>query len=115
MTIPDSPSTRDLRSLFCERFNCPASEFQKRALRECLYLHARIIAPLLRWLNRGSFERDLVFIQYFGDAKDWHGVTDEVVVLHYQDSVKPRFARNTLRLRISGRKASQLAAKLFPT
>jgi len=48
MTIPESPSTRDLRSLFCERFNCPASEFEKRALRECLYLHARIIAPLLR-------------------------------------------------------------------
>jgi hypothetical protein len=35
--------------------------------------------------------------------------------LHYQDRTKPRVARNALRLRISGRKANKLAAKLFPT
>ena len=115
MTIPDSPSTRDLRSLFCERFKCPASEFEKRALRKCLYLHAGIIAPLLRWLNLGCFERDLVFIDYFGKAKNWQEVTAEVAALHYQDRTKPRFARNELRLRVSGQKANKLAAKLFPT
>ncbi len=115
MTVPDSAPTRDLRSLFCERFACPPSEFEKRALRKCLYLHVRIIAPLLRWLNPGFFERDRVFIDYFGKAKNWQEVTTEVAALHYQDSVKPRFVRNALRLRVSGRKANKLAAKLFPT
>jgi hypothetical protein len=115
MTIPDSPSTRDLRSLFCERFNCPPSEYEIRALRKCLYLHARIIAPLLRWFNPGCFERDLVFLDYFGKAKNWQEVTGEIAALHYQDRTKPRVARNALRLRISGRKANKLAAKLFPT
>jgi len=115
MTTPDSPSTRDLRSLFCERFRCPPSKYEKRALRKCLYLHARIIAPLLRWLNPGCFERDLVFIDYFGKAKNWQEVRAEVAALHYQDLTKPRFARNTLRLRLSGRKANKLAAKLLPS
>ena len=115
MTIPDSPSTRDLRLLFCERFNCPPSEYEKRALRKCLYLHARIIAPLLRWLHPGCFERDLVFIDYFGKAKNWREVTAEVAALHYQDLTEPRFARKALRIRISARKASKLASKLFPT
>ena len=114
MTNPDSTSTRDLRSLFCERFNCPPAEYEKRAVRKCLYLHARIIAPLLRWLSPGCFERDFVFVDYFGKAKNWQEVTAEVAALHYQDRSKPRFTRNALRLRISGRKANKLAAKLFP-
>lgn len=112
MTIPDSPSTRDLRSLFCERFNCPASEFEKRALRKCLYLHARIIAPLLRWSNPACFERDLLFIHYFGNAKNLHEVAIEVQVLHEHDHQQP-FGRNLLPIRISGQKANKLAGKLF--
>jgi hypothetical protein len=82
---------------------------------KCLYLHARMIAPLLRWLNLGCFERDLVFVDYFGKAKNWQEVAAEIAALRYQDATKPRFTRNTLRLRVSGRKANKLAAKLFPT
>ena len=114
MTIPNAQSTCDLRSLFCERFACPPSEFEKRAFRKCLYPHARIIAPLLHWLKPGCFERDLLFAHYFGNAKDWQEATAEVVALHYKDHIQPRFARKALRLRISGRKASKLAVKLFP-
>jgi hypothetical protein len=110
----ESPPTRDLKALFCEHFNCPPSKYEKRALRKCLYLHARIIAPLLRWFSPGCFERDLVLIDYFGKAKNWQEVTDKVAALRYQDLTKPRFARNTLRIRISGRKANKLAAKLLP-
>ena len=114
MTIPESTATRDLRSVLCERFKCPPSEYEKRALRKCLYLHARMTAPLLRWLNPGCFERDLVFIDYFGKAGNWQAVADEIAALRYQDIIKPRFSRYALRLRVSGRKANKLAAKLFP-
>ena len=48
MTILKSTANRDLKSLFCERFTCSPAEFEKRAFRKCLYLQARIIAPLLR-------------------------------------------------------------------
>ena len=105
--ISQSPPTSDLRSRFCERFKCPPSEYEKRALRKCLYLHARILAPLLRLLNPGCFERDLVFMDYFGKAKNWKEVADEIAALRYQDIIKPR-------LRVSGRRANKLAAKLLP-
>jgi hypothetical protein len=114
MTIHESTANRDLKALFCERFRCPPSEYEKRALRKCLYLHARIVAPLLRLLNPGCFERDLVFIDYFGKAKNREEVITEVAASRYQDATKPRFTRNTLRLRVSGRKATKLADKLFP-
>jgi hypothetical protein len=114
MTSTDSPSTRDLRTLFCERFACPPSQFEKRALSKCLYFHARLLAPLLRWLNPNYFERDLRFIHYFGNAKDWPEVSAEVLALRYQDLLHPRFSRNALRLRVSGRKANKLATTLFP-
>ncbi len=114
MTMPDSLSGGDLRTRFCERFGCAASEFEHRALAKCLYLHARMIAPLLRLLNPKFFERDLRFIHYFGNAKDWQEVSAEVLALRYQDLLHPRFARNALRLRVSGRKANKLAGKLLP-
>jgi hypothetical protein len=111
--MPESPATRDLKSLFCERFKCPPSEYEKRALRKCLYLHARIIGPLLRWLNPRCFERDRVFIDGFGKAEDWQAVMEEIAALRYQDAFKPQFTRKTLRLRVSGGKAAKLANKLF--
>jgi hypothetical protein len=113
MTNPNLPSTRDLRSLFCERFACPLSEFDERAFKKCLYLHARIIAPVLRWIKSDCFERDLLFAHYFGNAKDWQEATTEIADLCYQDHIQPRFARYALRLRISGQKANELAVILF--
>ena len=115
MTILKSTANRDLKSLFCERFLCPPSEYEKRALRKCLYLHAKIIAPLLQLINPGCFERDLVFIDCIGRAKNRREVANQVEAARYQDTTKPRFARKTLRFRISGRKANRLAAKLFGT
>ena len=78
MTTRESASTRDLKALFCERFRCPPSEYEKRALRKCLYLHARKMAALLRLLNPGCFEGDLVFVDYFGKAKNWQEVAAEI-------------------------------------
>ena len=112
--MPVSPATRDLKSLFRERFKCPPSEYEKRALRKCLYFHAGMIAPLLRLLKPRGFERDRVFIDDLGKAENWQAVMEEVGALRCQDAFRPQFMRKTLRLRVSGRKAATLADKLFP-
>jgi hypothetical protein len=114
MTIPEPTSTRDLRSLFCERLNCPPSEFEKRVFRKCLYFHARLTAPLLRWLDPGWFERDLLFIRDFGNAKNRQQVTAELDAFHYREHLLPRYARVSLRLRVSVRKANKLALEFYP-
>jgi hypothetical protein len=110
----DTPPNREFRSLYCERFTCAPADFEKRVFQNCLYPHARMIAPLLRLLNPAVFERDYLFIQSLGNAKGWKDVKSELVALRYEDCFYPRFLRNALRLRISRRKAKQLAARLFP-
>jgi hypothetical protein len=115
MAIPESTSIRDLRSRFCERFKCPPSEFEKRALRKCLYLHARMTAPLLRWLNPDCFERDLLFINFLGSARNWEEVVAELDAFRYREHLQPRFTRMAWRLRVSARKANKLAYELFPS
>jgi hypothetical protein len=112
-SISDYAKTNDLKSLFCQRFGCPPVEFEKHALQKCLYPQARIVAPLLRLLNPRCLERDRAFINHLGSAKTWDEVTAQISALHYQDGVEPRFARSTLGLRVSGRKATRLAASLF--
>jgi len=115
MTTSESTSIRDLRSLFCERLNCPPSEFEKRAFRKCLYFQARLIAPLLRWYDPGWFERDLLFIRDLGNAKSWPQVMAELDAYHYREHLLPRHARVVWRLRVSARKANKLAFDLFPS
>jgi hypothetical protein len=113
MTIPGSPSNRDLRSLFCEHYACSLSDFDKLAIQKCLYPHARLVAPLLRRIKSDYFERDLLFAHYFGNAKDLQEAIAEIASFCYEDHVQPHFARNALRLRVSGRKANDLAVKFF--
>jgi len=113
MTPPEPTSIRDLKSLFCERFKCPPSEFEKRALRKCLYRHARMTAPLLRWFDADWFERDLLFINFFGSAKNWQEVVAELDAFRYREHLQPRFTRIAWRLRVSARKANKLAFDLF--
>ncbi len=111
----ESAAARDLKSLFCEKFGCAPSKFERRALRKCRYFHARLIAPLTRLIIPGVRQRDLEFIDYFGKARSRQQATAEIADLHYIDRAEPLFARRTLRLRISIRKARKLADVLFPT
>ena len=58
----------ELRVLFCQRFGCPPSEYEERAFRECLYWHAKFLAPLLRRVKPEFFSEDFKFIRYLGAA-----------------------------------------------
>jgi hypothetical protein len=111
---PKNPTNRELRFLFCERFSCSPAQFEKRAFWKCLYPHAKMVALFIRLVKPSFFERDHHFIRCFGNAKNWKEAKSEIVALRYEDRFHPKFLRNTLRLRISRRKANQLASRLFP-
>ena len=102
-----------LQHLFCERFGCSEEEFEERAFRRCLYWHARLLAPALRFLNPGLFESDFRFIRYLGAATDWQEAKTDVNNFHVLNDGKPSFWREALRLRVSGRKATKLARELL--
>ena len=106
-------ASQPFQSLFCERFKCPASEYEARAFRKCLYWHARLLAPVVRMLNSDFFAADLKFIRYLGAATDLQEAT--VDLLNFRDlTLRNRGSwRTDLRIRVSGRKAGRLVHELF--
>jgi hypothetical protein len=114
MSYTSNVSSLQLQVLFCERFHCRTAEFDERAFRKCLYWHARVLAPLLRWLRPGFFDKDLKFIRYLGAATDWDEAKVDINNFCLVNNGKPAWGRRDFRLRVSGRKARRLARQLFP-
>jgi hypothetical protein len=104
---------QDVRTLFCERAHCAPSEYEERAFRECLYWHARIMAPVLRWLMPGFFLHDLNFVRYLGAATSLREINAELLSFREGNVSRPSFGRTTRKFRVSGRRAARLARRLF--
>ncbi|MGH7969944.1 MAG: hypothetical protein ACREIC_14575 [Limisphaerales bacterium] len=102
-----------VQNVFCERFGCPEKEYEEQAFKRCLFWHARLLAPTLRFLHPAAFEYDLKFIRFLGAASDWQEAKTDVNNFHVLNDGKPSFWREALRLRVSGRKASRMAHQLF--
>ena len=103
----------ELRVLFCQRFGCPSSEYEERAFRECLYLHARLLAPLLRWCTPELFSEDFKFIRYLGEATNAREVKANAADFQDANLAHRSFWRTRLKIRVSGRKAGRLAQRLL--
>jgi hypothetical protein len=99
--------------LVCQRFNCPTSEYEERVFRNCLYWHARLLAPVVRRLNPGFFAEDFKFIRYLGESASFREASVDLVNFHDANLGNRSFWRTALRFRVSGRKASALAQKLL--
>jgi hypothetical protein len=99
--------------LFCERVNCPPSEYETRAFKECLYWHARLLAPVLQRVKADWFGKDFKFIRYLGEATDVREANAEAAGFHDANFASRDFCRSRLKIRVSGRKATTLANELF--
>ena len=104
---------QELRLLVCQRFNCPTSEYEERVFRKCLYWHARLLAPVVRRLNPGFFAEDFKFIRYLGASTGLREVITDLMNFRDANLGQASFWRTTLKIRVSGRKASRLAQQLF--
>jgi hypothetical protein len=106
-------SGQQLRLIFCQRFNCPTSEFEARAFGKCLYWQARWLAPLVRSLKPNFFAEDFKFIRHLGEATSLREA--EVSLISYRDVSLSRasFWRVGLKVRVSSRKAFRLVRELL--
>ncbi len=104
---------QSLKSLFCQRYDCPLSEYEQRAFNRCLYTHAKIVAPVIRRITPEFFAPDFKFIQDLGETIGSREASAEAS--NYQDAnrARPNFWRTGLKIRVSGRKATALAYRLF--
>ena len=103
------------QSLFCQRFDCSPSDYEKRALRKLLYPHARILVPVIRTLRPKFSDEDLKFVRYLGEAEDFQEAAGNVADFREVNRVSHSFLRKRCKLRVSGRKAGELVRKLFLT
>lgn len=102
-----------LKARFSRQFRCSESDYERRALRRCLYWHARLLAPLLMLINPSIFDLDRRLIHYLGEVTERRDAMREVLSFQDTNMAKPTFARRWLRGRASGRKAKALAEQLF--
>jgi hypothetical protein len=103
---------KSFRSCFCERFNCPDSEYEERAFTKCLYLRARCLVPLLRLYHPSLFDQDFELLRRLGNTTGRLEASIEILKFH-DLNLDAGFLRGVLRIRVSGRKVSLLAARLF--
>jgi hypothetical protein len=104
---------RSFADLFCARFRCAPSSYERKALSACLYWHARLIVPWLRFLMPGFCAGDLEFIRSLGQATNYDEAQSEVLFFQENNMRDQNVVRATLRLRISSRKARRLARDTF--
>ena len=104
---------QSLRHLFCAQHNCQPEEYEIRAFRELLYSHSKLIAIPVSKLSPGLFEKDFRFIRDLGEATDLREA--KVAAASFQDANigTSNVLRNSLKLRVSGMKATKLAHRLF--
>jgi hypothetical protein len=103
------------KSLFCEEFKCSPEDYEERAFWKFLYGHARFLAPVIRLVYPGFFLEDFKFIRYLGDSVDTRQVRADVLDFKDINLKRWRMLHGSLRIRVSGRKASRLALQLFGT
>ena len=106
-------ANREFQVLFCEQFDCPLSEYERRAFRMCLYWHAKWLAPMMHRLNSRFFAEDFKFIRCLGESIDLPEVAADLLNFQDANAAKPGLWRTTLRFRVSGRKARRLAQQVF--
>ncbi len=104
---------RAFKDLFCQQRRCPESEYTERAFQECLYGHARFLAPLLRRRSPKLFAPDLRFIEHLGHARGMREAKADMQDFDDVNRGPTSFLRRTLKLRVSGRKAMRMAGHIF--
>lgn len=102
-----------LQERFCSRFNCPPQDYVRRAFRMSLYPHAKLILAPLGWIMPSLVATDEAFIRKLGQARSMRDLMPDLLNFQSGNRWQRTFLRKTLRLRVSGRAAARLAARLF--
>lgn len=103
---------RSFQALYCSRRGVSPERFRRHVLARSLYPHARLLAPLLAWVD-GHFQADYEFIDdvaHLERVELFHDAMDSYVG-HFSNR---GFLRRGLRLRISARRLWRLVSEVLP-
>ncbi len=103
---------KSFQTLFCERHQCPESEYLKRVFWRCLYPHAIPFVFLLGGIRSRYFATDCRLISGAGRASTVAKVREEISDFIVAPD-NGRLLRRTFRIRVSATRLKQLAKRHF--
>ena len=102
----------DFRTAYCKVYDCSVDEFEPRVLRQTLFWHARFLRALVRPMRPESFFAEYLLIKQAGDKiliSDVRGDVD----FYQHKYVNGFMMRESLKVRVSGRRLIGLARRVF--
>lgn len=110
---PEKPAEPiDFRTAYCQWVGCPVDQFEKRVLKQTLFLHARILRALARPFRPHSFYAEYLAVKQAGDKQLLEDI--ELDVDFYQHKhVVGTLMRESFNCRLSGRQLVRLARNAF--
>lgn len=103
---------KTFREACCEKLGIPTEAFEERVLWQCL--HPRGLLPgKWQWrFNRAYFDTDVELIHAVGDCASLSDIRGEMDNHRYHHPVSG-FRRRILRMRVSGQRLTDFAAKFI--
>lgn len=89
------------------------ADYEQRAFRRFLYLHTRLLSPVLQKLDPNLFVDDFQLVRRLGDSTDIGAAVSILVNFRDRNVRNGSFCRSSLKLCISPRKAGRVARDLF--
>jgi hypothetical protein len=109
----ETASVECLSKHLCGRFGCDAEEVEEKLLLRCIPWWKRPWWHLAARIASSAFEHDRLLIREVCGATSLHDVSIAIESSHYQRKINPSFWRNTLGLRVSGRRLHAIASQYF--
>jgi len=106
-------SPHNFKTAFCARFEYPQESFEKRIFWNAVHPEIKPVAFLINCLRPSFFRSDLDCIRSIATAETKQEVRAIVNSLQYDPTFKQGFFRGFLRVRISGRRLTELAGKVL--
>lgn len=104
---------KTFRESYCERFNCPPEDYERRVFWRCLYRRSLPLSLLVYLFRRDHFNLDLQTIRQLGVCRSSREFRDELEAFRYEYQMQGGILRN-LRVRISGKRLIQLLRQVVP-
>lgn len=92
---------------FCRHHGLAKADYTRAVLLRSLYPHARLLRPVLLWLNPDYFGPDLDFVRSVGLMRSRRDYAGEAADFHHADVTRD-FLRGPLRLRVSAERLRRI-------
>jgi hypothetical protein len=105
---------KSFQEAFCDRFACSPGAYERRVFWQSIHRRSLPIALLIFVLFRRYFDLDMQTIRQLGVSRSAEEFRGEIESFRYEYRMRGGFFRETLGVRISGKRLMALLYSTFP-